>query len=780
MIWASAPASKSAPTPTSPAPAGKQAPSGKLDPEIVDYFKSHGLPEPSALGLAAAVAAESGNRTTAKNSDSGAFGLGQLLGSRKEKFLSQYGPSTSKKDQLDFMLGEVMGGDRGGKSILEAKDPHSALLAAVTKFFRPAAGYETERDISSGEGALRKGYAFGGGPSYDDPSYDASTDTGLADPSLTDPTLDPHNKYRDPRWDAQTATDLGTMPAPPPASASGPPPAPAAQPDLPVGAQASPDTNSGYEPRGKFFDRLKSGKPDAVLSLLSGLSAAATANTRNPLYALASGLGAGAQAYQGQREFGLEREQADTNRYQTLGGIYGQQRAALQSMYHWNPNLLNPKTGQYTGMYVGPGGNVSPDEYAQRIASTFPNVPASGAGGAGLGFNPKALYQPDTPTPAPAPAPSQIGLGVVPNAGQTSPTPTAKIDNPPAALPAASPVAARPYGSDAYRQRSGAVPPTDVASAGVPDNYNPYKLQAQAAALNAQADAHPENPTIQGQLRAQAEAYKTQAASIFKGDTPVVWTDPNGQPHKYTGFYDYAQRMGQTENDIKENQSRAQKQYEDASKFPNLYSTSQLALDDISKASRGVEVQGRSGVWGGLGSALASVPYIGKNIAPDTLKDVNAASDTIKKAQTLVALGNALQLEVGARATGTTEKLLTGNGSDLSAPGARYGAVVRTKALFDQENDYQKALQKAHSQYGGDFTDIDGFNRDFYRSHPVQNYYAKAVRSEPFYNGMGKDDAAQYASMFPKYQKGAKYKDGQRVNVNGQPAIYKGGKIYGW
>ena len=752
-------------TPSASAPpavhiSGKMAPSGKIDPDVVDYLSSNGIPKTVALGVAAGVNAESRNNPAAINKKSGAFGLEQLLGPRKEHFVSKYGESTSKQDQLENLLWELKGGDRGGASVLSSDSPEEALRNYVTKFMRPKAGAETTGDIQRGLGALRHGFAQGGTPAFNDPNYDAATSTDLSDPSLTDPTLDPRIKYRDPQWDAQTNTGLGAAMPPIASIPSAHPPEAASTPQqLPVGAQPDPDTNSGYEPRGKFFDRLKSGKSDAVLSLLSGLSAAATANTRNPLYAIASGLGAGAQSYQQQREFGLEKQQADTNQMQAQGQILAPQRAALMSMYHYNPNLLNPQTGKY-GMYIGPSGAVTPDEYASRVSGTI--IPSSGIHSpAGLSFDPKALLGQTNPmAPASIAPPAQPVSPVIPSSpsGEPAYTPpaapirhAAAIDGAPVAQ--ASPQATHapaPYSSDAYRAKSGVQFPADSVAQGVPDEYRVDKLQQQYSDGMKQAVAADQagNPQIADQFRQNANAAKARAEGILNGSIPVAWTDPNGQTHQYQGYYNYSQKQKQAEAAIQAGQARAQTALGEAQAFPRIYGNLSLALKDIDRASANENVQGHSGAWSNAAAWVRSLPYADK-ITPDSWKALNNASDTISQAKGAAAISQALEMQVGARAVGTTERLIAGQNTDLKSPAGRYAPRVRAGAELEREKGYNAALQARQSANGGDFADIDGFNHDFYAKHPIENYYSKVVQGTPFYDGMTPKDMQDYKPYLP-------------------------------
>ena len=84
-----------------------------------------------------------------------------------------------------------------------------------------------------------------------------------------------------------------------------------------------------------FFHRLGHGETDAVLSALQGLAAMGTAPTRSLGVALATGLGAGAQAYQQQREFGLEGRKTAAQEMQAKATAQQAQNEALQAKASW-------------------------------------------------------------------------------------------------------------------------------------------------------------------------------------------------------------------------------------------------------------------------------------------------------------------------------------------------------------------------------------------------------------------------------------------------------------
>jgi hypothetical protein len=159
--------------------------------DIVDFFRAKGLDNARAYGIAAGIAAEArGGDHTVVNPSSGAFGLGQWLGARKAALLKRYGPNPSRLEQLDYLWGELNGGDAGGAAVLAAKDPASVLDAYIRRFMRPAAGHETMSDLERGMAALgRRGElpeAAAGGGADDDLAAAAARDADAAEQEALD------------------------------------------------------------------------------------------------------------------------------------------------------------------------------------------------------------------------------------------------------------------------------------------------------------------------------------------------------------------------------------------------------------------------------------------------------------------------------------------------------------------------------------------------------------------------------------------------------------------
>jgi hypothetical protein len=94
-----------------------------------------------------------------------------------------------------------------------------------------------------------------------------------------------------------------------------------------------PQTNMPKD--NNFFHRLGHGETDAVLAAIQGLAAMGTAPTRSLGVALATGLGAGAQAYQQQRQFGLEGRKTAAQEMQAKATAQQAQNEALQAKASW-------------------------------------------------------------------------------------------------------------------------------------------------------------------------------------------------------------------------------------------------------------------------------------------------------------------------------------------------------------------------------------------------------------------------------------------------------------
>lgn len=128
---------------------------GGTDPEIYRALAAKYGAE-RAAGITAGIKAEGGSLGMSAN---GAFGIGQWRGDRQKELFRRYGYAPSKAEQLEFLMWELEGGDKGGASVMASKDRYSALSNYIGGygwgFMRPS----TKTDNSGRIGDMRRGYA---------------------------------------------------------------------------------------------------------------------------------------------------------------------------------------------------------------------------------------------------------------------------------------------------------------------------------------------------------------------------------------------------------------------------------------------------------------------------------------------------------------------------------------------------------------------------------------------------------------------------------------------
>jgi Phage tail lysozyme len=157
-----------------------------LKGDIIGFFKAKGVSEAVARGIAAGVESEASGDHGAVNPTSGALGLGQWLGPRKEALIARYGNSPTRGQQLEFLYSELQGGDRGGPAVLAAKDEGQAVDRYVRGFMRP--GADTEGGIRRGMKAL--GYRVQEGAPAGANTTTRTIGDGVVDPRYADIPID--------------------------------------------------------------------------------------------------------------------------------------------------------------------------------------------------------------------------------------------------------------------------------------------------------------------------------------------------------------------------------------------------------------------------------------------------------------------------------------------------------------------------------------------------------------------------------------------------------------
>jgi hypothetical protein len=130
---------------------------------IRSYLKNASFSDAQIDGIVAGMTAE--NSTLDPNVRGGyknrAVGIGQWLGDRRAALLKKYGRNPSLAQQMEFLVWELKGGDRGGASVRGETSAPGAGVAYLRDFMRPADGLPS--DLRRMYGALGQKGPVGAG-----------------------------------------------------------------------------------------------------------------------------------------------------------------------------------------------------------------------------------------------------------------------------------------------------------------------------------------------------------------------------------------------------------------------------------------------------------------------------------------------------------------------------------------------------------------------------------------------------------------------------------------
>jgi hypothetical protein len=694
---------------------------GHLDPQVVSFLKSKGLGDDQAQGIAAGIFAESANNPNAVNPKSGALGLGQWLGARKKQLVDQYGDNPDKGDQLNYLWKELNGGDRGGSSVLSADDAPTALAAYIKHFMRPAQGAETTGDLVRGLGALRQGFADGGAPdpdqaaaNFDIPDLDTPDDSGLASAKRPKDLL-PSN-FSEPVNDLDQARGLASAP-------------------IPEAQAEQPRNTNGDDTHGNFWHNLKHGSADAIVPLLTGIGAFGTANTKNPLTALATGLGAGASEYQKMREFELEPQQLAINRMTATANIYNAQNTAANNarqiaMGMYEPVLTNPATPWFnkrTGQLETNQQHQSTiDNYVSSIYNRqIPGLPPLQMPGIETpsGVAPSGNPQPDlgngTITPAEV-AQSNSALEPTPEvtpASAHAPAPQAQIGTQvahhplPAGTPTSKHLANGDYG--VHSIFAGAVDPVDDINV-APDQ--------RLSSFVANRDR-----LIQAGLTQQADQVGQQIDAINSGKRPVY--DLNGNP-----FLGYQQQQYQRDQAAKavETQAAMKNQAVNAAQsfVGNEYQPIRQLLTSMAQNLASHNLNRGSVAIANMIGEMRSIPGL-RDLA-DRFGDYQGAVDENQKQAALLAMKQAGSL-AGAPASALAEALETVPDA-TKEQSAKYKIITQALGNLESQKDFATDLINHAPQ----IANFSQYQKDWHadKGRSANDYEIRARKVTPYFAGM--------------------------------------------
>lgn len=80
---------------------------GNFEQQVLNFFQQKGLSEHQARGILGNLMQESRGNHTITNKSSGAFGLAQWLGPRKQRLMQKYGSNPTVQQQLEFIWEEL-------------------------------------------------------------------------------------------------------------------------------------------------------------------------------------------------------------------------------------------------------------------------------------------------------------------------------------------------------------------------------------------------------------------------------------------------------------------------------------------------------------------------------------------------------------------------------------------------------------------------------------------------------------------------------------------------
>jgi hypothetical protein len=501
-------------------------------------------------------------------------------------------------------------------------------------------------------------------------------------------------------------------------------------------------------------------KPEVFIPLLTGLAAMAGAPTRNPFVALTQGLGAGAQSYQGQRQFtqqqlqqqrdydiarqglgqkqqqiGIEQQLANLQSaklpYEAMhmvGGILPAYQAALGQRFQ-PLNQAGPDKQAQGGLsptYIdrSTGETINTSEYNRRYMQALGGLFGSGLGGANVAQAVGSVPAGNVPGSS-ADAAGSSDVPAVPIGGTA---PVRSRGNPVVPVVHDRPVQLEEGASVGDKAAAGQYMfrPQDlpeVDSSQLRDDSNPDALRTQGMALKNYG-----NPAGQSLI--------DQANQIESGALPAFTKD--GQP-----FYGYKQRataQGLNEQVQSSYGDQIKKRNAEAADFADQLPQSQQILNSLKRIYANNNTNQLSEEFSHIIGAASSIPGLESVIAPG-LKEYQAATNEATKDAARQSIVQAVTAHMAAHAPATAlhQNNLTVPGPTM-APGARYNLIAQMQAQLDRNRDKYTDWNR----YKGKVQDVAGFDTDWAAAHPIEQYEQHVYDRMPGFAGMTPQELRQH------------------------------------
>lgn len=514
-------------------------------------------------------------------------------------------------------------------------------------------------------------------------------------------------------------------------------------------------------------------KPENFIPLLTGLAAFAAAPTQHPFVALAQGLGAAGQSYQGQRQFAQSQLQQNRDyslaqtglgqKQQQIGieqqgmniqGYLAGPHAAQMASSSLGPILsqfkqiseLDPVTRQPVVTYVAPGGQkLSAAQYQSMLrgvysSPTFSNTPAgslmgglAGPGGQNVGSSDATLPVGGVsggPINPAGGATSGVQPGADGGSGLGAVAPTPRVGPVPVAPTAAqhkdrvvapqNPIdAAAAAGAFKFKPNT---PPVQIDHSQLDPNYDPASLSALSTQM-------------QQMGQPGWEQVAARAKSISDGVEPSRTQD--GQ--EYRGFQLNKTVADNNARTLADAPAKLTAYDQQASKFQQDSQGLRQALGEWDSIGRKFDTNRGSDKLSDLDGHMRSLGLEG--LVPDAWKTYQGAVDRGDKLQAYLSAGQAINSAISAHAPASVlENTTHQTPGPTRDPSARRAYSVMAQARLNQ-------MDKYYGDYLSHRNDIDlpaNFDSYWFSHNPISNFQKDANVKVPPYAGMAPSDVSDW------------------------------------
>ena len=466
---------------------------------------------------------------------------------------------------------------------------------------------------------------------------------------------------------------------------------------------------------------------DWWIPLLTGIAGMGADRSGSLGGALAAGLGAGASAYQGQREFGQKQQKLNTER---LGVTKDAQLAALGLSNKYveanivplgmGAKLVNGDLKTFVNRATGElynaneaqqakNGAVSNvlDKFGANIPGYKPVLMSPGTYMPGAGGAPPAGAAPPAGSAPPAgaapPAGSAPPSGVTPPAGSAPPAG--------ATPPAAQSAAIDPHASAVEKAKGG--------------HYSSSKYYGGVGGID-ESDIAQDNDklSVLGPMRAAMAAQGLPTADVDKriNDITAGAYQPatkSGRP--FTGYQNYASKLESTKQQVAQNAAMKADRETQISAFEPVYQAASQSLAQLANVYQNNDLNAGSAAIGHAVGMLRSIPGVDAVLkGVPGWQSIQAGSDEAKKLTAQLAMATAQSSGLTGAPKAALDSALSAIADPGRDPSAKFRNISTAIGNLEREHDHLR-------EYNGvknNVDDVGSFDQDWNSeaNHQAKNY----------------------------------------------------------